>query len=37
MRKELTRVFLIRGSVLIIIKIYHLNPGIIALKSFKAS
>jgi len=37
MRKELTRVFLIRGSVLIIIKIYHLNTGIVALKSFKAS
>jgi hypothetical protein len=37
MRKEPTRVFLIRGSVLIIIKIYHLSPGIIALKSFKAS
>ena len=37
MRKKLTRVFLICGSILIIIKIYHLNPSIIALKSFKAS
>jgi hypothetical protein len=37
MRKKLDRVFLIRGSILIIIKIYHLNTGIITLKSLKAS
>ena len=35
--RKLTRVFLIRGSILIIIKIYHFNPSIITLKSFKTS
>jgi hypothetical protein len=37
LERKLTRVFLICGSVLIIIEIYNLNPSIITLKSFKTS
>ena len=37
MRKELTGVFLIRGTILVIIKINYLDPSIVTLESFKTS
>jgi hypothetical protein len=35
--KILTRIFVIRGPVLVIVEIHDLNPSIVTLESFKAS